>query len=287
MKLIKVGQSIAASMAVLLLVPTDSSAAVFADSGANAVSITSTVEAFRAALGEPNNGNALGPVAAGRREINWDAGIVPVDMPGDFFNVTVPRGAEFSTEAGSAFKVSNPVDPDDPSFPDNEFNSINPTYPEQFITFSPERLFTPIGTNVLDVNFFVSGSDVAATTNGFGAVFTDVDLADSTTLEFYDVEGNLLGSSFVPAASEGLSFYGETFDEGNLFSVRIISGNTPIGPDDDPDNGVDVVVMDNFIYGEPQAVPEPSVVVGMMAIGAFAHQMKRRRDQATKNAVLG
>ena len=72
-----------------------------------------------------------------------------------------------------------------------------------------------------------------------------------------------------------------------MFSVRIISGNTPIGPDDDPDNGVDVVVMDNFIYGEPQAVPEPSVVVGMMAIGAFAHQMKRRRDQATKNAVLG
>jgi len=279
-KLIRIGQGVAVSIAVLLLAPAHTLAAVFADSGADAASITDTVEAFRAALGEPDNINALGPIAAGRREINWDAGIVPVDMPGDFFNVTVTRGAEFSTDAGSEFKVSNPINPADPGFPDNEFDSINPTYPDQFATFSPERLFTPVGTNVLDVNFFVSGSDTAATTNGFGAIFTDVDLPDSTALEFYDVEGTLIGSNFVPVASEGLSFYGETFDEGNLFSVRITSGNTPIGPDDDPDNGVDVVVMDNFIYGEPQAVPEPSAVIGMVAVGLLAYQVKRRRNQA-------
>lgn len=93
-------------------------------------------------------------------------------------------------------------------------------------------------------------------------------------------EGNLIGSNFVPAASEGLSFYGETFDEGNLFSVKITSGNKAIGPNDDPANGVDVVAMDNFIYGEPQAVPEPSAMAGMMAVGLLAYQMKRRRDQA-------
>ncbi|MFK8183064.1 MAG: hypothetical protein AB8B99_06790 [Phormidesmis sp.] len=279
MKLVKLGQGIAVSMAVLLLAPAHALAAVFADAGADAAAITGTVEAFREALGEPNNVNAVGPIEAGRREINWDAGIVPVDMPGDFFNATVTRGAEFSTDAGSAFKVSNPSNPADPGFPDNEFDSINPTYSEQFTTFSSERLFTSVGTNVLDVNFFVSGTNTAATTNGFGAVFTDVDLDDSTTLEFYDVEGNLISSNVVPVASEGLSFYGETFEEGNLFSVRITSGNTPVGPDDAPENGVDIVVMDNFLYGEPQAVPEPSALIGMMAAGVLAHQMKQRRGK--------
>jgi hypothetical protein len=37
-------------------------------------SIQPTVDAFRAALGNPNNGNAPGPLAQGRREINWDGG---------------------------------------------------------------------------------------------------------------------------------------------------------------------------------------------------------------------
>src|SRR5262249_61047952 len=37
-------------------------------------SIQGTVDAFRAALGNPNNGNAAGPLVSGRREINWDGG---------------------------------------------------------------------------------------------------------------------------------------------------------------------------------------------------------------------
>ena len=36
-------------------------------------SISTTVDAFRAALGDPNNGNAPG-TTGGRREINWDGG---------------------------------------------------------------------------------------------------------------------------------------------------------------------------------------------------------------------
>src|SRR5829696_3656915 len=47
---------------------------VFQAAGPNASSIQSTVDAFRAALGSPNNGNAPGPLASGRREINWDGG---------------------------------------------------------------------------------------------------------------------------------------------------------------------------------------------------------------------
>src|SRR2546427_11398076 len=48
---------------------------VFQAAGPTAASIQSTVDAFRAALGNPNNGNAPGPLASGRREIHWDGGV--------------------------------------------------------------------------------------------------------------------------------------------------------------------------------------------------------------------
>jgi hypothetical protein len=282
MKLINLYQGIAIALTASLVTPTTTFAAVFSSAG----NIAGEVNAFRAALGEPNNLNALGPLPAGRREINWDAGIVPFDMPPDFFNTTVPRGAEFSTAKGSEFRVSNPIATDVTAPPggDNEFSSINPTYPDQFVTFSPFRLFTPFDTNVLDVNFFIPGSKTPATVSGFGAIFTDVDLPDSSKLDFFDINNNLLLSQFVPTAPQGLSFLGATFDTNSLFRVRITSGNTPIGPNDDPAKGVDIVVMDDFLYGEPQAVgvvgvPEPSSVLGLLFGGILplVSWTKRRR----------
>ena len=43
-------------------------------------SIQPTVDAFRAALGDPNNGNTAGPLGSGRREINWDGGGAPAGV---------------------------------------------------------------------------------------------------------------------------------------------------------------------------------------------------------------
>jgi hypothetical protein len=59
------------------------------------------VDAYRAALGDPNNGNNAGPLAAGRREINWDGGGPPViDGTAPVTPFTVfqnTRGATFTT----------------------------------------------------------------------------------------------------------------------------------------------------------------------------------------------
>ena len=86
----------------VLAFPIDAKAfTLFSDSGANVASITDTVDAFRAALGNPNNANNPGPLPSGRREINWDGGGPPV------VNGTTPvtpftafqntRGATFTT----------------------------------------------------------------------------------------------------------------------------------------------------------------------------------------------
>ena len=138
----------------------------------------------------------------------------------------------------------------------------NPTYATIFTTFSPSRLFTSVGSNITDGSFFVPGTNGAspATVTGFGAVFTDVDLPDggkphkaSTRIEYFDRDGKRIFSSFVPASpgDASLSFIGIKFDDARIASVRITAGETP-GPNDDRRH--DIVMMDDFIYGEPQPI---------------------------------
>jgi len=250
---------------------------IFSASGSSAASIQGQVDAFRAALGTLNS-NVAGSFGTGRREINWDgvpnALSAPNNLPPDFFNVNSPRGAVFAGPA-SAFRVSgNPAAGAPP-----EFSEINATYPTLFTTFSAPRLFTGVDSNIVDVLFFVPGSNTPALTSGFGAVFTDVDLADVTRIQFFDTNGNPLADRFVLAATgnETLSFLGIDFDAPVISRVRITSGNTALGPNETP--GVDVVVMDDFIYGEPVAVPEPGslALIGSGLLALF--WLHRRRAE--------
>ncbi len=243
---------------------------VFSDSGTNATAIQDDVASFRAALGDPNNGNAPGPLAAGRREINWDGGggvdanaVAGTPFTG-FLNT---RGAQFTTP-GTGFVQAPPSGGPNGGLA-TQFS--NPTYGTTFAAFSPLRLFTPIGSNVTDVSFFIPGTDGAqsATVSGFGAVFSDVDLGNTTSIEYFGPGGASLGKFFVPnvnSDSPSFSFLGVDFnDPGELISrVRITTGNEALGGgvNDGIVNSpnVDVVVMDDFLYSEPQAasVPEPS-----------------------------
>lgn len=254
---------------------------VFQSNGPDAASIQSNVDGFRSLLGT-NNGGSAGPFVGGRREINWDGvpegSSSPNAFPGDFFNQATAgraRGASFATP-GTGFQVStNAINGTNTP---NEFGNIDGTYPNEFAVFSAQKLFTAVGSNITDVTFSIPGQPgVAATTNGFGSVFTDVDLAGSTSIEYYDPTNQLLFSQTVRAAqgSETLSFLGVFFNAGEQVArVRIFSGNTAPGAGvlDNPTGGVDIVAMDDFIYGEP--VPEPLTVV-MLGVGAVA--MLRRR----------
>lgn len=120
----------------------------------------------------------------------------------------------------------------------------------EFTTFSEERLFSPIGSNVVDLTFFIPGTDTPGVTRGFGAVYTDIDQAENTAFEYFDQEGNSLGRFAAPESSGGLSFLGVVFPDPVVARVRIEYGNGELGPDETED--YDVAVMDDFIYGEPQ-----------------------------------
>jgi hypothetical protein len=273
-----------ATLSLLLLLPslTFADSVTFSGSGSNAAAIQAAVDSFRATLGALNP-NVAGSFASGRREINWD-GVsdnlsAPNNLPANFFNVNSPRGVVFST-AGTGFQVSANA-----SVGNVEFDNINATYSGIFQTFSPQRLFTSLGSNVMDVNFFVPGSSTAATVFGFGIVFTDVDLANTTSIEYFDVNGQSLAKAFAPIFNNGLSFLGVLFNAGERVGrVRITSGNTALGPNDG--GTVDVVAMDDFLYSEPQAVPEPATFalfgIGLTTIGVL---MWRRRKPAKASPV--
>jgi hypothetical protein len=218
--------------------------------------ITRAVELYRVVLGGPDNGSAPGPQPQGRREITWD-GVpdefaAPNYLPGDFFNAAIEpriRGALLATP-GIGVQVS--ADSDNPANAPVRFGHINPTYSAIFKTFSGERLFSPIGSNIVDLTFAVPGTQTPALVRGFGAVYTDVDTTH-TAFEYFDRNGRSLGEFSVPIANNGLSFLGVAFDQPIVARVRITYGTVALGPDDSLEN--DVSVMDNFIYGEPQPAP--------------------------------
>ncbi len=244
---------------------------VFQAAGTTVASIQSSVDEYRAALGATNNGNTPGPLSSGRREINWDGGstnnqnTAVVGNPFAGFQIT--RGALFTTPDGTGFVQAPPV-ADPALFPPGGLAGLfnNPTYGTIFSAFSRQRLFSVIGGRITDVDFFVpGGGNMPATVTGFGAVFTDVDQPDgsgpgekhgnrkaSTLMEYFGADGELLFSSFVPASpgDGSLSFFGIVFRDARIARVRITSGDLAPGPDDDGKQ--DIVMMDDFLYGEPQ-----------------------------------
>lgn len=228
---------------------------VYTDEGSYPYNIKKTVGKFRTKLGGDDNGNEAGPLFKGHRSINWDADIVPFDMPGDFFKNTVTRGALFKTW-GNKFAVSNPVSTGWPSIKDNRFSSFNKDFPKIFRTFSPKRLFTSVKRNTLWALFSVPAKNQKAIVSGFGAVFTNVVKAQTTGLSFYDTNGCLIATVAANPAAGGLSFAGiiVTNNWGKpvpaIAKVGVKLGNAPIVSSWAA--WKNFVVLDDLIYGEPR-----------------------------------
>ena len=276
----RIGVSVLALSALIVAaVPANAALTVFSASGANASDIQATVDSFRAALGAINP-NTVGSFGTGRREINWD-GVPdlradPNFLPANFFNSTSPRGVEFATPGGDGFLVS--ADSDNPTTTAPRFG-----FPTDFVPFSGQRLFAPVGSVITDVDFFIPGTTIASATNGFGVVFSDVEIANLTSLQAFGAGGTLLSTEFAPAAGNGgFSFLGVIDSDGDTIeSVRITTGDNILISNGNFGNGTDSVVMDDFIYGEvgPVTVPETSslllVAGGVGAVAAFVVRRKR------------
>jgi hypothetical protein len=213
--------------------------------------ITSQITQFRALLGDPNN--TTPNQTSGRREVNWDG--VPANLtnnnnfPFDFFNATDPATANGRKRGlvmnnGTSFRVDTTA-----------FSEVDPSYAAEFKAFSPKRAFNYMTNNVSTAFFKVPGTNTEAFIRGFGVIFSDVDDANSTTLEFFSGSKSL-GVFKAPGRTDanGFSFLGVHFPEEKVTSVKITSGNGLLGAgikDISAGGTKDLVVMDDFFYNEP------------------------------------
>lgn len=220
----------------------------------NTVAITATgdinarLDEFRQLLGSQLN--TTPGAAGGRREINWDG--IPDDLlnkklPGDFFNpvgdqapAANQRGLVYS--AAGNFQVSK-----------TNFAEVNAAAAAQLTSFSGNKIFANTNSKLWDVEFQVAGQTLAASVKGFGIVFSDVDLPQSTSLEFFNGQKSL-GKFFAPAKNgSNFSFLGVYFKNEKITRVRVAhDGPLELGQEDVSNNGpADLVAMDNFLYNEP------------------------------------
>ncbi|MRG48357.1 hypothetical protein GFS24_24790 [Chitinophaga sp. SYP-B3965] len=227
---------------------------VFQSAGDSATIVTQ-INNFRTQIGDPVN-NVPG-VTVGRREVNWD-GVPPNftnndQFPADFFNLTDPAGANGRKRGLVYTAASLPLRLDSTSF-----SQLDVSYADEFIPFSQKKLLISTSSNVSEVEFKVAGTNTNAFVKGFGIIFSDVDDANSTSLEFFN--GNTsLGVVKAPVKKPGaaFSFLGVFFPESQVTRIRITAGNAKLaaGVKDLSDGGTkDLVAYDDFFYSEPLAL---------------------------------
>ncbi len=263
MKKIGINFVLVLSVLMVSVISTVAAPVVRQGSGANAAALQALVDTFRADLGGANNGVG-GSFTSGRRELNWD-GVPdsvsePNNFPANFFNVNSPRGIIFNAiedATGSAlnhFACSATA----ASGIGVRFSNINAAYDDFLQTFSAQRLFIARNTHLMEVSFLIPGTKIPATVSGFGVVFADVDSAtggNRSLIRVYGPDGTQLSAASAPVADGGLSFVGISFNAGERIArVVIEAGNAALSStNNDGANGVDIVAMDDFIYGEPRS----------------------------------
>jgi hypothetical protein len=253
-------RSIIAIAAGLVATQAPAAPTVFSGVGGNNTSVTpgsanSALMAFQAAIGGANNGSGTGTYANGFRAINWD-GVADVYaapnlLPANFYNVNSPRGVVLITP-GSGVEVSANAASGTPV----NFGNINATYTGNFGVFSPVRLFTPIDSNILQIYFYKPGTTAPAMVRGFGAVFNDVESANTTSIRYFGFDGTDLGTYFAPTGNSGQSeFFGALFAPSNqpIGHVVITLGDAVLAAGTNESAFADLVVMDDIAYSEPRA----------------------------------
>jgi hypothetical protein len=221
-------------------------ALVFSASG----DITAKLTEFRNLLGNLNNTTGL---TSGRREVNWDGvpdSLEGKSIPGDFFNPTEP-GSQVSLQRGLVYAIA-----DNARVSKTGFSDINSNASSEFSSFSGNKTFSVVNANRWPVSFEVPGQNREASVKGFGAVFSDVDKANSTSIEFFNGQASL-GQFFVPPHNNqnSFSFLAVYFPNAVITEIHISHEGKLIDGEKDITQGGsrDLIVLDDFIYSEPLA----------------------------------
>jgi len=208
--------------------------------------------AFEAAIGGSNNGSG-GSYPNGFRTVYWDdvpdSYAMPNLLPPDYFNKTSKRGVMLITPGLGVAVSAGPGS----GYPLN-FGNVDPSYTANFAAFSPVRVFSPYGSNIVQIYFYKPGTDLPATVSAFGAIFNDVE-SGATRMDFFRYDGSLMATTILAPAASGVSqFSGMTLapDDAPIGHVVITLGSDRLVFNNlEPAN--DLVVMDDITFAEPRS----------------------------------
>jgi hypothetical protein len=246
------------------------------------------LSAFEAAIGGPNNGANPPPQPNGFRAINWDGvqldgtdfgGITIVIDPNHVVGIPLNRFQERGVFFDEIYAVSGPASATDPS----TFTTVNPTVTNLFPAFSSTKTFAMFNDNGIGFRFVLASvhttSQEFAATRGFGAIFRNVALANTTSIEYFN-GARSLGKFFVPFGTQGQAeFLGVLFANPIVTSVQITCGTDVLFSFDgttfssnsinNPPGGHNLVVTDDFVYAEPAVATNAQPAIAATAGSPF------------------
>jgi hypothetical protein len=224
------------------------------------------LQAFETAIGGVDNGGTASPQSGGFRSINWDGvKLDGTDFGGGANTTVINQGTtvgiplnRFVTR-GVYFNAVYAVSGDG-------FKTVNPAVNGLFPAFSTPNTFAMFNDNGIDFEFTTptaSGNVTSpAATRGFGAIFLNVELPNTSSIEYFD--GNTsLGKFFVQPGTQGQpEFLGELFSQPIVTGVTLTLGTDAIfnfngttftasGVADNPGASHNLVATDDFAYAEP------------------------------------
>lgn len=181
------------------------------------------------------------------------------------------------------------------------FASVNPATAGEFPAFSPRNTFAMFETKpgeftdrFIAQSFVLPGTATVAGSRGFGAIFADVELPGSSSIEYFGQNANgervSLGKFEVPVGQSGeIQFLGVVFDSPIIADVLLTVGSnalfnfsggafTSFGGEL-LNRGIDLAVTDDFVFATPQLlqrVPIPSTLL-LLALPMLGLMWMRRR----------
>jgi hypothetical protein len=148
-----------------------------------------------------------------------------------------------------------------------DFSNLSSAFSGNLLAFTQSAAFAPLGSTSTEITFRVPGSTTPATVHGLGIVFSSVDKANSSYVEYFDEAGGVVAKIFSPVQDKGrfpfegpaiaerfsYTFVGFNDASKRIARVVVVSGDVPIdeAQDDFPASPGDVVIFDDVYYSEP------------------------------------
>lgn len=156
------------------------------------------------------------------------------------------------------------------------FASINPSTAGQFPVFSPSNTFAmfdlkdgQFDDRNIQQSFVLPNTTTDAGTRGFGAIFVDVEQANSSSIEYFGKDANnkkiSIGKYYVkPSANGEAQFLGVLYDAAVVSEIEVTVGSKalfsfagnvikPFGAENLA-KGIDLVVTDDFFFAVPETL---------------------------------